>query len=568
MIIGPDPPPPFFSSGSRKEEPTTIKISQVAKDVLADIVTVSPALDLKRVKVEEETFVSAWNFEDLGDSYRCTQKLSDDELNTLNGKQFPATQQTIEEIRELLGKPGSPKAEFLKNFGIFYDLQTSTLQIPKKITLEKKLEDYREQKRSFPQLSIVQATEIVAPAEFLKILLKNDVIFSDPPELSHDVSCHIIRLLLTVFEYPEAYTHFREKISSTISNVSAELEKAKDDFKSFIAPINQLLIKRGEKPIDSGEWSTIQGLLEYSLSGCVDTLTANLDKYTLRKDLNLVLFQTQLRVIQGTRMQPWQQAWEKALKLSPEQFADLKKIADSKRAETLLLALYVPQISALVEQLEKNLEGQTGPNPLLKPILKPALARLPVLLFSGEKLDLDVEVGEILLHLLIDEASKKNPVDYSRLRQALCGIFEKAEIPVKPEADPIFHKVTDSKIKLFIEFENAKKNPKDFLQNLNEILKEETDTELTRKSWKEMEPFLKVSIETAASKLLGTLIQGFTNPKYEPESEKQLNDIFIGLVSTLAEGRGLKEEHDIVIDTLCAIFHKAGIPVDFRGGGM
>ena len=83
-----------------------------------------------------------------------------------------------------------------------------------------------------------------------------------------------------------------------------------------------------------------------------------------------------------------------------------------------------------------------------------------------------------------------------------------------------------------------------------------------------MEPFLKDSIEEAASQLLGILIQGFTNPKYEPESEKQLNDIFIGLVSTLAERRGLKEERDTVMNALSAIFHKAGIPADFRGGGM
>jgi len=563
---GPSKPREQQHHNPEKPDPLAYQVDSIARAAIPKGAE-STSIDPKRVKFEE-TFVSAWEFTDCGNHWTCTQKLSEDELNQLNGKQFPASQQTIEETRELLGKPGSPKAEFFKNFGIFYDLQTSTLHIPKRNTLEKKLEEYREQNRSFPQLKMVQATEIVAPAEFLKILLENDVIFSDPPELAHDVSCHIIPLLQTVFENPEAYTPSREKISSTISSISAELEKAKDDFKSFIAPINQLLIKRGEKPINSEEWSRIQDLLEYSLSGSVDFVTANLDKFILQKELNFLLFQTQLRVIRGTSMQRWQQAWKKELKLSPKEFDDLKVIADSERTRILLLALYVPQISALVEQLEKNLKGQTGPNPQLEPILKPALARLPVSLFFGEKLDLDVEVGESLLHLLIDEASKKNPVDYPQLRQKLCEIFKRAEIPVKPEADPIFQKVTDSKIKLFIELENAKKNPEDFLQNLNEILEEETDTELTLESWKEMEPFLEDSIETAASQVLGTLIQGFTNPKYEPESEKQLNDTFIGLVSTLAERRGLEEERDTVINALTAIFHKARIPVDFRGGGM
>ncbi|NDE63511.1 MAG: hypothetical protein EB053_04070 [Chlamydiae bacterium] len=48
MVIGPDPPPSFFPGGSRREDPTTIKISQVAKAVLEDIDTVSPALDPKK----------------------------------------------------------------------------------------------------------------------------------------------------------------------------------------------------------------------------------------------------------------------------------------------------------------------------------------------------------------------------------------------------------------------------------------------------------------------------------------------------------------------------------------
>lgn len=568
MIPGTGPSkPPEQQHNPEKPDPLAHRVDSIARAAIPKGAE-GTSIDPKRVKVEE-TFVSAWEFTDCGNHWTCTQKLSEDELNQLNGKQFPASQQTIEETRELLGKPGSPKAEFFKNFGIFYDLETSTLHIPKRNTLEKKLEEYREQNRSFPQLKMVQATEIVAPAEFLKILLENDVIFSDPPELAHDVSCHIIPLLQTVFENPEAYTPSREKISSTISNISAELEKAQNDFKSFIAPINQLLIKRGEKPINSEEWSRIQDLLEYSLSGSVDFVTANLDKFILKEELNFLLFQTQLRVIRGTSMQRWQQAWKKELNLSPKEFDDLKVIADSDRTRILLLALYVPQISALVEQLEKNLKGQTSLNPQLESILKPALARLPVSLFFGEKLDLDVEVGESLLHLLIDEESKQGiPIDYPQLRQKLCEIFKKAEIPVKPEADPIFLKVTDSKTKLLKEFEKAEKNPEDFLQNLNEILEEETDTELTLESWKEMEPFLKDSIETAASQVLGTLIHSFTNPKYEPESEKQLNDTFIGLVNTLAQRRGLKEERDTVINALSAIFQKARIPVDFRDGGI
>lgn len=224
-----------------------------------------------------------------------------------------------------MGNPGSLKAEFLKNFGIFYDLQTSTLQIPKRNTLQTILDEYRAQNGSFPQLSVVQATEIVAPAEFLKILLENDVIFSDPPELAHDVSCHIIPLLLTVFENPEAYTPFREKTSSSLSIVAAGLENAKNNFEIFIAPVNQILKERGQMPINRDEWSRVQDLLEFSLSGCMDNLTGDIYKLIPIKNHNRLLFDLQLFVIQGSSTQPWQEVWKKALNLSPEQFDKLKK---------------------------------------------------------------------------------------------------------------------------------------------------------------------------------------------------------------------------------------------------
>lgn len=564
---GPGSSPKQQHPNQEKSDPLTQQVSMIARSAILKGAEVTP-IDPKRFKVEEETFVSAWEFTDLGDHWTCTQKFSDDELNLLNGKQFPATQKNFERMMALMGEPDSKKANFLKNFGFAIDPQTKTLTIPKKNTLEQKLENYREQHPSFPELKMEEASEIVAPAEFLKILLENDVIISDPPELIHDLSCHIIPLLLSIFENQKDYKPFREKTSSSLTIVAAELEKAKTNFEIFIAPVNQILKKRGQMPIKRDEWSRVQDLLEFSLSGCIDNLTGDIYKFILFKNHNRLLFDLQLFVIQGSRTQPWQEVWKKALNLSPEQFAVLKKIADSERTRILLLALYVPQISALVKQLEKNLEGQTDLNPVLKPILEPAFARLPVLLFSGEKLDLDVEVGEILLHLLIDEASKQGiPVDYPLLRQDLCGIFENAEIPVKPEPDPIFQKVTTYTTQLLEQFKAAEQDSEDFLQELNKILDDNDKDRIEEKSWNGMREILQNLIQKAADQLTGVLIQGFTQPNYKPDRDKQLSDTFIGLVSKYAES-ALEEESEIVIDTLCAIFSKAGIPVDFREGGM
>ena len=568
MIPGTGPGrPPEQQHNPEKKPPRSDQVSEIARAAIP-MGAEGTSIDPKRVKVEEETFVSAWEFTDRGDHWTCTQKFSDDELNLLNGKQFPATQQNFREIGRLLGMRGSPQAEFLKKLGIAIDPETRIFTFPHRNTLKKNLEEYRQQNPSFPKLKLKKASEILAPTEFLKILLDNDAIFSDPPEIIHDISCHIIPLLLSVFQNPEAYIDFKKKISSATTDVLAILENAENNFESFIAPTNQLLTKKGQKPIDKEEWQSLQDLLEYSLSGCLDTLTANLENLILRKDYNFILFQDQLRVIQGTRNNPWQEAWKKALNLSPEQFDDLKKIADSARSRTLLLALYVPQILTFVEQLRQNLQQQTDLNPVLKPTLEPALARLPVLLFSGEKLDLDVEVGEILLHLLIDEASKQGiPVDYPQLRRDLCGIFEKAEIPVKPEPDPVFQKVTNFKTQLLGQFEAAKQDSKDFLQELNDILDDNDKDRIEEKSWNGMRGILQDSIIKAADRLTGVLIQGFTHPNNKPDSDKELSDMFIGLVSKYAES-DLNEESEIVMDTLCAIFSKAGIPVDFRDGGM
>ena len=108
MVIGPDPPPSFFPGGSRKEDPTTMKISQVAKAVLADIVTVSPALDPKRVEAEG-SFRSAYEFEELEDCFKFIQTKSLEEIIVrkicyiialLSGKSSPFLQSLIFHAKE------------------------------------------------------------------------------------------------------------------------------------------------------------------------------------------------------------------------------------------------------------------------------------------------------------------------------------------------------------------------------------------------------------------------------------------------------------------------------------
>ena len=339
MVIGPDPPPSFFPGGSRKEDPTTMKISQVAKAVLADIVTVSPALDPKRVEAEG-SFRSAYEFEELEDCFKFIQTKSLEEIIELNQEQFPVLQQNFEAIDLMLGKPGSDVCNFFKELGIFVDPSDKSLHFPKKETLEQKLVSFRQKHPDFPPLSIAQVTEIVQPDAFLKILLENDFIYSDPPELIHDICYHLIPMLKRIFINPSQYEPFRKEVAKTFTELGATLDRAKTDFEGFISPMNKILQNQGLRPITKEDWTLMQGILKFTMSGCLDVLATDSNEFLQEGKVREYLFDSQKSLIDGSSHPSWPETWAKELFLSKQNLAKVLTIIRSGRHEDFLKALY------------------------------------------------------------------------------------------------------------------------------------------------------------------------------------------------------------------------------------
>jgi len=339
MVIGPDPPPSFFPRGSRKEDPTATVIGQVAKAVLADIVTVSPAIDPKRVEAEEN-FRSAYEFKELEDSFKFIQTKSLEEIIELNQEQFPVLQQNFEAIDQMLGEPGSTVCNFFKELGIFIDPSDKSLHFPKKETLEQKLVSFRQKYPDFPPLSIAQNTGIVQPDAFLNISLENDFIYSDPPELIHDICYHLLPMLKRIFLNPTQYEPFRKEVVKTFTELGATLDKAKADFEGFISPMNKILQNQGLRPIKKEEWTLMQGILKFTMSGCLDILATDSNKFLQGGKVREYLFQSQKSLIDGSSHFSWPETWAKELSLSKQNLANVLAIIRSGRHEDFLKALY------------------------------------------------------------------------------------------------------------------------------------------------------------------------------------------------------------------------------------
>lgn len=106
---------------------------------------------------------------------------------------------------------------FFQSVGIELDDKKRTLKIPKKGELEARLLAYRKKEPDFPNLRCIHVTEILPNADFFKYMLTYDMIFSDPPDLIHDVCFHIIPLLKRIFLYKEGYKTYKEQIFSTFT---------------------------------------------------------------------------------------------------------------------------------------------------------------------------------------------------------------------------------------------------------------------------------------------------------------------------------------------------------------
>jgi len=301
---------------------------------------------IKRVEAER-SFRSAYKSEKVGDSFKFIQTRSYDEIRELNQEQFPVLQQSFAVIDHHLGKPGSNVCNFFKELGIFVDYSDKSLHFPDKETLEQKLVSFRQKHSDFPLLSIAQVNEIVQPDAFLKILLENDFIYSDPPELIHDICYHLIPMLKRIFLNPNQYEPFRNEVVKTFKELGATLDRAETDFEGFISPINKILQRQELRPITKEEWTLMQGILKYTISACLDNLATVSNIFLPAGQVREYLFQLQKSLIQPSPKIPgqfsgegWPELWAQELSLSQENLDKVLTIITSGRHVDFLYALY------------------------------------------------------------------------------------------------------------------------------------------------------------------------------------------------------------------------------------
>ena len=315
-------------------------VGNIALPILAKIETaLSAPLAPERVE-KGEPFVSAYSWEQQGESFVFKQVLKDKEIEELNLKQYPVLQMNFSDIKHLVNHQGFAQV-FLKNLGILIDTGSQTLRFPTKNALEGKLK----------KLIIVQVSEILPFKEFLELMLTNDVIFSDLPHLIHDVCFHIIPLLVRLSKHPDGYKLYRATIVSTFRELGKEFEEAQKNFREFIAPLNLFFFKRN--PIKQEEWRLYESVLQFSMGACLDILSVDGGPFLHGNELKKHLFKIQTQVL---RDKMWLKAWQK----ESEIMGGVLSETEQNRFTAILQALYARPFIFEVERIKDLLTEQLG----------------------------------------------------------------------------------------------------------------------------------------------------------------------------------------------------------------
>ncbi len=356
MVPGADYPSssPIPPATERGKSPTELVTQVACKALSQGGYTKTSNLEEKKLTTTP-SFVSGWEIQQLGNFYTCKQIKSKREIQDLNLKQFPVLQQFQEDIEWILTKRGTEISHFFSALGI--RIENGAVCIPIKEELEKNLSLYREKNPKFPALKLAKVDQVLPPDVFLDLMLKNDLIFSKPPELIHDIGYHILPTLIRIFQNPEDYEPYKRGIASLFSCLTAQLNKASSHFEEFVAPVNRLLKTQSSMAIQPEEWRLMRPLLEFSMSGCLDIVSTEEGSMPCDKDLEKKLFETQNSIIVGN-FYNWKQYWQKeiSLSLSPEDFDKVLEIEGFDRAQDFLKALYFPAIISEIEKYEELLK--------------------------------------------------------------------------------------------------------------------------------------------------------------------------------------------------------------------
>lgn len=155
-------------------------------------------------------------------------------------------------------------------FSITIDKEKFVYSTPSKDYFQMKWGDHCKQNPEFPELSIVEASDILSPDDFFRFFLENDLIFSKPPELIHDSFYHIMILVFNIYQDPTNYRRYKEELKTLFHNLDAHIDRIKTDPESWVKKLNRVI--RGPK-LTVERLSQLQQILKWSLRATLDSAT-------------------------------------------------------------------------------------------------------------------------------------------------------------------------------------------------------------------------------------------------------------------------------------------------------
>ena len=147
-------------------------------------------------------------------------------------------------------------------------------------------------------------------------------------------------MLKRIFINPSQYEPFRKEVVRTFTELGATLDRTKTDLKGFISPMNKILQNQGLRIINKEEWTLMQDILKFTMSGCLDILATNSNEFLQEGKVREYLFDSQKSLIDGSSHFSWPETWAKELSLSEQNLAKVLTIIRSGRHEDFLKALY------------------------------------------------------------------------------------------------------------------------------------------------------------------------------------------------------------------------------------
>ena len=297
------------------------KVSEIALPIFDSKQPQSLSLDPSRVDqpVSVTKFKWCWNFEEEENSLVWTTALEESSIREINKHQYPVLQPVhkVLESRFLTAKEGVEKfpdqkswvncEKFLESMGFSY--QKGNLRTPTREQFVINYSNCQSQNSKLPSLEFEMVDEILEPDEFVLRAIKSDLTLSNGQDLIHDFIYHAIPTLMSIFQAPEVYRTYKDRLNITVMSFLEFINKNPGE-------ILEELNKITEQSIERSHLSHIIATLKFMVGAALDLLSGQILNYEqiVQKDNKTggVRFQFYNFILRAL----WDPSWRSPLKAS------------------------------------------------------------------------------------------------------------------------------------------------------------------------------------------------------------------------------------------------------------